>query len=104
MVASADARCVGFVDCDGSFVVKGASIAHLNTFTYCVPPHATGIAVVGFFIGGILGFFAFEKFEHAALLVNVCLTSACGIIHILYVAYHERMTVISVLESRSECV
>ena len=60
--------------------------------------------MVGFFIGGVLGFFAFEKFEHAALLVNVCLTSACGIIHVLYVAYHERMTVISVLESRSECV
>jgi len=97
----------------------------------------TGIAVMGFFIGGVLGFFAFkvpffqrymdlcscsmpranqakqlltnhsitpQKFEHAALLFNVCLTSACGLVHILYVAYHERMTVISVLESRSECV
>lgn len=95
-----------------------------------------GIAVVGFFIGGVLGFFAFEvrselcqaggtcsydevhvvfidyfpshffkqKFEHAALLVNVCLTTCCAVIHVLYVAYHERMPVISVLESRSEYV
>ena len=45
-----------------------------------------------------------QKFEHAALLVNVCLTTCCAVIHVLYVAYHERMPVISVLESRSEYV
>lgn len=89
----------------GRFAFDPSNIAFLLTATFPTPTnHLAGIAVVGFFIGGILGFFAFEQFEHAALLVNVCLTSACGIIHILYVAYHERMTVISVLESRSECV
>ena len=58
-----------------------------------------GIAIVGFFIGGVLGFFAFEKFEHAALLVNIALTVFCAMVHTAYVSYHERIPVIAVLES-----
>jgi len=107
-----------------------------------------GIAVVGFFFGGVAGHFAFEvgtcvslppflppylhvclcfrlsskqaflvkrclpltlfppslpqAFEHGALLVNVCVTTMCALIHTLYVAYHERLSPLSVLESRSD--
>ncbi len=98
-----------------------------------------GIAVIGFFIGGVAGHFAFEvclsvclylvdhafgrppkrlhrthltdrptkptnnqRFEHSALLFNVSLTAFIAVAHTSYVSYHERISVISVLESKSE--
>jgi hypothetical protein len=61
-----------------------------------------GIAVVGFFIGGVSGFFAYERFEHSALLFNVCITTALGVAHTAYVAYHERLSPMEVLESKTD--
>lgn len=112
-------------------------------------PH-TGIALVGFFIGGVLGVYAFrvrlyvcgyicicgwihtyvdgctcaytpppppttnispippskkqQHYEHGALLFNVGLTAALALAHTCYVSYHERMSVLAVLESKSEYV
>lgn len=63
-----------------------------------------GIAIVGFFIGGIAGYFGYEYYGHNALLFNIGLTTALAIAHTLYIAYHERISPISVLESASDIV
>jgi len=40
-----------------------------------------------------------QRFAHVALLINVGLTVLCGMVHTLYVAYHENLKILAVLES-----
>jgi len=63
-----------------------------------------GIAVVGFFIGGVAGYFGYESYGHNALLFNIGMTTALAIAHTLYIAYHERLSPIFVLESATDIV
>lgn len=51
----------------------------LMFFPWSINRH--GIAIVGFFIGGFTGHFAYQKYEHSALLVNVFLTIFCAVAH-----------------------
>jgi hypothetical protein len=86
------------------------------------------VSVFGFFWGGFSGWYAFhvsprmllicaptgcnvdccltavQQIEHLSLLVSVALTSLCGVIHTLYVSYHEHISFIAVLEANTEYV
>jgi hypothetical protein len=61
-----------------------------------------GVAVLGFFVGGILGFFTYRRFRHSALLFNIGITTTLAVAHTLYIAYHEGISPITVLESKTD--
>lgn len=59
-------------------------------------------STLNFFLGGVGGFFAFQRFQHLALLINIILVTFCGMVHTMYIAYHENLSVFDVLEAKDE--
>lgn len=46
------------------------------------------ISIASFFCGGILGSYAFHRWNHYALFMNVIFSMSCGLIHIYYQCFY----------------
>jgi hypothetical protein len=43
-----------------------------------------------------------QRYEHLALLLSICLSSFCGLVHTAYLSYHEAIPFFAVIQRKEE--